>query len=366
MTSYLFRALLLYFLTGGIFFISSCQRKTLPPVVQTDVREQEIEDKKIARKLNNLGKQMAKIQQEILELKVREPDGNEELLKIPLDKLEKRLEGEVSLFNAFGLHPEDDDLEAMKERLDLIDKRLSRVLKSYQAIEKELGELYFFIDRMQKEIQELIALYPNSHVDDLLHTLEDVEKELEKEKSMLESMDAQTQMDDIDALFQRLNKQEEIIERTRKSYRYAKDLHISLETNALFSSGQFQLSPQGQRRLDVVVKDTRRSIERFKKQFPEDTLSLFIQVEGYADTQAFYEGQPLPERKAQNLKISQSRAESLGNYLQDKLKSWVSSVETEFIGHGEDLPPGVEAGPVDDPKRRICTLSMLIFNQSGL
>lgn len=179
-------------------------------------------------------------------------------------------------------------------------------------------------------------------------------------------MDAQTQGKDIEDLFLRLNQQEEIIKRTRKSYRYAKDLHISLETNALFSSGQFQLSPEGTRRLDLVVKDTQKSIERFKKQFPQDTLSLYIRVDGYADEQAFYQGQPLEERKAQNVKISQSRAESLGGYLRNQLKPSVGSVKTEFVGHGEDLPPRVTAGPVDDPNRRICTLSMLIFNQSSL
>ncbi len=365
-TPYPYQVGLLFFLLGGIIFTSACQRKSLPTVVQTEVANQEIEDKKKARKLNNLAKEMAKIQQEILELKAREPDGNKELLKIPLDKLEKRLQDEISLFNAFGLHPEDDDIEAMKERLDLIDKRLSRVLKSYQAIEKELSDLYAFVERMQTEITELKELYPNSHVDDLLSTLEEVEKELVEEKKMLESMSAQTQKSDIDALFQRLNEQEKIIERTRKSYRYAKDLHISLETNALFTSGQFQLSPEGKRRLEVVVKDTRKSIDRFKKQFPDDTLSLFIRVDGYADEQAFYEGQTIAERKAQNLEISQSRAKSLGSYLRDQLKPSVGTVKTEFIGHGEELPPRVEAGPVDDPNRRICTLAMLIFNQPGI
>jgi len=59
--------------------------------------------------------------------------------------------------------------------------------------------------------------------------------------------------------------------------------------------------------------------------------------------------------------LSQWRAKNVGTYLQKFLKSQNIKVELKTEGRGEELPPGVTDGPINDPSRRTCLASIRVL-----
>lgn len=229
---------------------------------------------------------------------------------------------------------------------------------------RKLQDLHQEIEQIKLKINNIRDENPKSALERLLVPIDKIERRIEKEESLLKAFAGKADEDDLNQMLGRLDLLRQQLKKAQKSYTYARNLDIQFEAGALFASGKYDLSAKGKELMQVVIKDTKRSIEKYQKRFPGEEVTVAINVEGYADKQPFYANQPEEERKSQNLEISQQRAESVGQFISQGIKPFSDKVEENFIGKGETLPPGVSEGPSKDPKRRICHLSILIYNDA--
>jgi hypothetical protein len=161
----------------------------------------------------------------------------------------------------------------------------------------------------------------------------------------------------------------------------------SIESDVSFGEGEYKIediSEEGKQRLEEVVRKFIAAKDAHTKKFPnykDAKTTIRIDVYGYTDELPFIEGtrlvreleqgpeivpQTSPEdrRKALNQNLSQFRAESIGNYLTQRLSETLG-VEPEVrpFGRGENIatdengkhkiPPPY---PIKDPRRRICKI----------
>lgn len=320
------------------------------------------ETRRLSREKQALEKQIIALKEDLAKIKARNTEEGLLRLPVPVEKMALSLQKEQDLWEAFGDAPDADDLQAMSERLTQMQSRLSELLEQYAKIDKLLSELDSRVSSLQSLIDEIKAKNPGAALTELHVPIEKIDKRLLQEKELLRAIGQDPNEEDLSAVLERLDALERQLSQVRQSYRYAKGLDIQFEASALFLSGQFTLSSKGLRQMDLVAKDIRNSLERYKKRFPNEPIRMLVKVMGYADEQPFYPNQPIEERRRQNQRISQQRAESVGNFLKQSLESQVDALEPEFIGQGEALPPGVVAGPPQDARRRICTLSILIYS----
>jgi outer membrane protein OmpA-like peptidoglycan-associated protein len=317
---------------------------------------------KIAKEKESLQKQIDNLLSDTQKLKSRNSGESLDRLLVPIELIEKSILKEADLLKAFGNEPDSDDLAAMKERLDAKDKRLEGVLEQYAILDKVINQLNTKIIKLQKDIEDIRMKHPGSALEDLIVPIEKLDQSIAEEKSLLLAFEKDPTEDDLNALLDRLNQIDTQLDKARKSYRYTKDLDIQFKAGTLFESGQTVLSERGKKQMSIVAKDIQKSIDRYRKKFPNDTLSLVLKVKGYADEQPFYSGQSVAERKQQNIEISQKRAEALGNFIVTQIPEPPFVIKKEFEGLGEALPQGVEAGLADDANRRICTLSISMLS----
>ncbi|NJL14301.1 MAG: hypothetical protein HC913_15685 [Microscillaceae bacterium] len=320
------------------------------------------ETRRLSREKQALEKQIMALKEDLAKIKARNTEEGLRQLPVPIEKMTLSLQKEEDLWEAFGDNPEADDLLAMSERLSQMQTRLGELLTQYAKIDKLLHELETRLTSLQGLMDEIKAKNPGAALTELYVPIEKIDKRLFQEKELLRAMGQAPNEEDLSAVLERLDALERQLNQVRQSYRYAKGLDIQFEASALFLSGQFALSSKGLRQMDLVAKDIRNSLDRYKKRFPNEPIRMLVKVTGYADEQPFYPTQPIEERRRQNQRISQQRAESVGNFLKQSLEDQVDALEPEFIGQGEALPPGVVAGPPQDARRRICTLSILIYS----
>ncbi len=317
----------------------------------------------ISKEKEMLQKQIDKLNADIQKIKKRNSGEALERLLVPVEIIEKSIQKEASLLAAFGAEPDTDDIAAMRERLTAKSNRLESLVNQYAALDKAILQLNTKIERLQKDIQDIKSKHAGSALEELIVPIAQLEQTIADEKAILLSYDKDPTEEELNALMNRLNGIDQQLDKVRTSYRYTKDLDIQIKAGTLFESGQAVLTVKGEKQMNTVAKYIQKSIERYHKKFPEDTLRMLLKVQGYADEQPFYADQPMQERKQQNQEISQKRAELVGSFIINQINDDLLYLEKEFEGMGETLPPGVEAGGADDPNRRICTLSIFMLSK---
>lgn len=317
----------------------------------------------ISKEKDALQKQIDKLNVDIQKIKKRTSGEALDRLLIPVELIEKSIQKEESLLKAFGTEPDSDDIAAMRERLNAKSNRLESLVKQYAALDKAILQLNAKIERLQKDIEDIKSKHTGSALEELIVPIAQLDQTIADEKALLLSYDKDPTEEELNALMERLSLIDQQLDKVRTSYRYTKDLDIQIKAGTLFESGQAVLTEKGEKQMNTVAKYIQKSIERYHKKFPEDTLRMVFKVQGYADEQPFYEGQPVEERQQQNRSISQKRAELVGNFIIRQINDDLLYIEKVFEGMGEALPPGVEAGNADDPNRRICTLSIFMLSE---
>lgn len=129
---------------------------------------------------------------------------------------------------------------------------------------------------------------------------------------------------------------------------------------ANFNTGWHTSKPKDYRYLQQLVKEIEAEVAAYRQNHGDKPMVINLYVAGYADKQGYYFGQPEAQRKRQNLLLSQYRAKNIGAYLQNILKLPNTKIVLKTEGKGEELPPGMTDGPVNDPSRRVCLTNFLV------
>lgn len=127
-----------------------------------------------------------------------------------------------------------------------------------------------------------------------------------------------------------------------------------------FHTGWHTPKPQDYRYLRLLIKEIKEKVAAYRQDNGNKPMVIQLNITGYADKQGYYYGQPEAQRQRQNLLLSQYRAKNVGLYLQRFLKSQNIKVELKTEGRGEELPPGVTDGPINDPSRRTCMANIQV------
>ncbi len=156
-----------------------------------------------------------------------------------------------------------------------------------------------------------------------------------------------------------------------------------LESDISFALGKYTLSKQGKTALKIIATSIVGIKEEYLKLYPDKTIVVGIKVVGYTDTSGFREGTNLVKnltrgfefaapqsgverRRFLNQRLSQLRAENIGEYFRDLVLQSEPlpariMIESNFEGKGEKLPPGLSvtyssSASVEDKQRRICKI----------
>jgi outer membrane protein OmpA-like peptidoglycan-associated protein len=172
---------------------------------------------------------------------------------------------------------------------------------------------------------------------------------------------------------------EEIYEETVKLYDEGR-VEKEITSEVSFGPGRYaihDLLDIAKQELDVTVKEIQDSINPAAKK-----KTVRIDIYGHTDETSFTEGSrliqelekgkvPVPRspadarRRALNMNLAYLRAETIGNYLKQRLQSMDRTLHviTKPIGKGEELPHGkmrFMSSASDDPTRRICIIESIV------
>ncbi|MDM8554779.1 hypothetical protein QUF75_08630 [Desulfococcaceae bacterium HSG7] len=180
-----------------------------------------------------------------------------------------------------------------------------------------------------------------------------------------------------------LKKQDKI-----KTIQRSKDTLTSKKLNAdvSFKPGKYNLSAKGK---GIIKKEVIKNIitdkNRYRKKYPQSTITMKIEIKGYTDRIGFNEKKPLfkkliksvkaqlppknkPKKRRQflNQRLSELRAKSISDYIVLQLSDYHKNdsnfkIDPNPVGMGEILPSGVKPlKSSSDPKRRICKIYFYI------
>jgi outer membrane protein OmpA-like peptidoglycan-associated protein len=150
---------------------------------------------------------------------------------------------------------------------------------------------------------------------------------------------------------------------------YEEDIKSSqqekLHSDISFALGKFELANEGKIALDKFADKIVSIIDENLRLFPDKPILLQIDVYGYTDSSGFLsDGGNRQKRILLNQRLSELRAKSVSNYLNQSLSSRmkpylqkVSIQPGKIIGKGEEVPAGVAPSSlVNNPQRRICQI----------
>ncbi|GAK50387.1 lipoprotein, putative [Candidatus Moduliflexus flocculans] len=157
------------------------------------------------------------------------------------------------------------------------------------------------------------------------------------------------------------------------------NITATLDSDISFDPGKYELSDTGKQLLKDFFERIVAKQQEYLSQFSSGKrVTMKITVIGYTDQQGFQKGTALvktltegmegtvPEksldlRRFLNLRLSQFRANTIGEYIREVIEQADHRVvvEQNNIGRGEDVPPGItpsykDSDSVSDPSRRIC------------
>jgi outer membrane protein OmpA-like peptidoglycan-associated protein len=138
----------------------------------------------------------------------------------------------------------------------------------------------------------------------------------------------------------------------------------TLKSDFLFQTGKSDISTSGTIEIQNLIKNIENEIlewksykdENDKKIFSNDIFKITRQINGYADKQG---------DETSNKKLSFERAKEVRDVFVKELKKLTTKYgirySVNFEGKGEELPPNVlDNSKLDDPKRRVCVIYIVV------
>ena len=263
---------------------------------------------------------------------------------------------EVNFFNKRKSKKETKFIENYKLKLEIEKQRekLGEMVEIFEktGIDEELGEA---TAQLKKELDILINKYyviANSALE-----------ELELNKKRLELLI------EINDLKKKLTDPLSILALKSKEIN-------TIKADFSFETGSSELTSSGKNQVENILKQIYHDIDQWfyyldfhdEAVFRRDNYIVRIFVKGYTDEQGYTSANNKNERIYLNKKLSDDRAYSVRTEIHNKFnKSYrdlTITLSIEYIGMGEQLPPGVYYGPKDDQKRRICTVGTLVGPKS--
>ena len=163
---------------------------------------------------------------------------------------------------------------------------------------------------------------------------------------------------------------------TKIEHTTQKTMKQTLESDASFGPGEYEISDKGKEALDAYCEAIIAGKREFDKLYPDRTILIKIKVLGYTDQVDFREGTSLlkqliegvedevprtqpAQRQFLNRRLSELRAEMLSDYIVKYIgrRDLGGRIEQEAIGLGEEFPPDISSPyPQQDSRRRICKI----------
>ncbi len=227
-------------------------------------------------------------------------------------------------------------------------------------------------------------------------------RRLEDQKQMFYSIDSSERINEIDVQLNKLiERTKQIIDLLNETDPYSpagneKALRLAVELNDLlynyvypigelivsnkeiknisadisFDTGSAILTKQGKLAITVLIETITKDIAEWKVYLNQHNENVFDQEEyktiliinGYSDLQGSGNA---TDRAEKNLELSKKRAAAVAAEFEKQLTELNTKLKltynVKFYGQGENLPPKqVENGKVNNPDRRITTVSMVV------
>ena len=227
-------------------------------------------------------------------------------------------------------------------------------------------------------------------------------RRLEDQKKMFYSIDSSERIEEIDFQLDKLiARTKQIIDLLNETDPYSpagneKSLRLAIELNDLlynyvypigelivsnkeiknisadisFDTGSSILTKQGKVAITQLIETITKDIAEWKVYLDQHNENIFDQEEyktiliinGYSDLQGAGNA---TERSEKNLELSKKRAAAVAAEFEKQLAELNTKLKltynVKFYGQGENLPPKqVENGKVNNPDRRITTISMVV------
>lgn len=152
---------------------------------------------------------------------------------------------------------------------------------------------------------------------------------------------------------------------------------LTLDADISFGKGEYVLSGEGKLALNRLIDKIIQTKENYLLQFPGKDITIKVKVVGHTDEVGFREGtelvknltrgfeslvpqEPTEKREFLNQRLSQFRAQTIGEYFQNLILQSVQAnsqvyIEQDVVGKGEEIPMDVSPPyPRSDSRRRIC------------
>ena len=227
-------------------------------------------------------------------------------------------------------------------------------------------------------------------------------RRLEDQKKMFYSIDSSERINEIDVQLDKLiERTKQIIDLLNETDPYSpagneKALRLAVELNDLlynyvypigelivsnkeiknisadisFDTGSSILTKQGKVAITQLIETITKDIAEWKVYLDQHNENIFDQedyktiliINGYSDLQGAGNA---TERSEKNLELSKKRAAAVAAEFEKQLAELNAKLKltynVKFYGQGENLPPKqVENGKVNNPDRRITTISMVV------
>jgi outer membrane protein OmpA-like peptidoglycan-associated protein len=129
-----------------------------------------------------------------------------------------------------------------------------------------------------------------------------------------------------------------------------------IEAKVYFQSGEHTLANRNQIQFQNLLKVIHETLSEHEEAHPEESVKVWVEIQGFTDSRPFYANQPVKERQSSNLKLSEQRADQVATYLKVDLQKRVYNLSIQSKGMGEALPPHAYQSSIDDSQRRLCVV----------
>ncbi len=279
-----------------------------------------------------------------------------------------------------------DDLQRAKNNLRLAESSFAEALYdeaylssmeslaiSQKLVRKFYEETVVSSARATKErIEAIAAEDPDSPLQEFLPALTEI-------LDYSEGIDASGQELDLDKVLADFERVTELSQHAQNT------VQRTLESDISFESGEYRLSDLGKQAVAEYCQEILTIRQGVADAYPERDVVIRINIVGYTDQVDFRKGtnllqlltaeadpQTIPRaevelRKFLNRRLSEFRAATLGEFLEQCLQDVQPGIRIEWhgTGLGEEFPPGISSSEqLSDPRRRICKIYTYVLLQS--